>query len=75
MAVPADKPGSPMDWFNKNAAKLEKQYPDQWVIMSGNGVELHGKDLEKLLTELEKKGPEAQNTWTAAFIPKPPKFP
>ncbi len=44
------------EYFDKNYAKLRREYPDEWVFIYEQRVRAHGKDLECLVELLKKYG-------------------
>lgn len=42
--------------LSRNQPRLIDEYPDQWVAVSDSTVVAHGKNLDTILRQVEKKG-------------------
>lgn len=57
-----------MIWLNKHYGELKSRHPDEYVAILGKRVVSHGKDLAKLMKELEEKYPIENNRIAVKYV-------
>ncbi len=67
-----DKYSLSRQWLEANRAKLEQDYPNEWVAVSADGVEAHAPKFDEVADILDQKPETANKNIIHVFVQSGP---